>query len=82
MVAATMRGLAHRKRSVEQTPSRTIESEFMSAKDTAAFLGIPLRSLDERLSVLVCDRIHGFFELPSRERAGNVSSFKPFRRRN
>jgi excisionase family DNA binding protein len=40
-----MGGLAHRRRSAEETSSEAIESGFMSAKEAAAFLGIPLRSL-------------------------------------
>lgn len=40
-----MGGFAHRRRSLQEKSSGTVESEFMSAKVAAAFLGIPLRSL-------------------------------------
>ena len=44
-VPPSMGGFADRRRSLDEMSSGAVESEFMSAKDAAAFLGIPLRSL-------------------------------------
>jgi hypothetical protein len=45
IVPPSMGGFADRRRSLDEMSSGAVESEFMSAKDAAAFLGIPLRSL-------------------------------------